>query len=201
MPNSVHNNADIKLAKYNEYFSISHDFNINIKPLASSADYSFSTFLERIPTPFMLATQVVAIDNIALQPFQTVTGVSNQLAQYLTLQSQKIDLLMNYIITQQDEEAYRYQGESFSGSGISFTSADEFSLTDKVEIKLFLNIDNCNIYCHGEIIQKTESDNVFQYSVLFTHIRDDDRELLVRCSLHTQQKQLQALTKKRQDES
>ena len=198
MTDSTSNTDNTKLAKFNEYFSISHDFSLNVKQLPTQQHYNYSDFLALIPTPFMLATQVVAIDNIALQPLQTVSGVANQLAQYLTLQSQKIDLLMNYIISQQDEAAYRYQGVRFGGSGLNFIAETPMNINDNVELKLFLNIDNCNIYCHGEVIGIEKIDDSYHHQVLFHHIRDDDRELLVRCCLHTQQKQLQA--KKRKDE-
>lgn len=192
---------DDKLAQYNEYFSIEHHFTTNIELLNIDSHYRFDAFVEQIPTPFMLATQVSAIDRVALQPLQTIGGVANQLVQYLNLQSQKIDLLMNYIITQQDEAAYRFQGSSFSGSGIVFIADEAFELSAKVAMKLFLNIDNCNVYCHGEIIEVSKTDKGYQHKVLFHHIREDDRELLVRCSLHTQQKQLQALAQKRKEES
>lgn len=190
-----------KLAEYNEYFSIEHEFTTNIELLNDDSHCRFDSFVEKIPTPFMLATQVSAIDRVALQPLQTIGGVANQLVQYLNLQSQKIDLLMNYIIIQEDEAVHRFQGSSFSGSGISFIAEEEFSVSAKVAMKLFLNIDNCNIYCHGEIIAVSKVDKGYQHKVLFHHIRDDDRELLVRCSLHTQQKQLQALAQKRKEES
>ncbi|GAA5138790.1 PilZ domain-containing protein [Thalassotalea piscium] len=193
--------TDEKLAKYNQYFSIEHSFKINVKPLEGNSDCTFEEFKAQIPTPFLLATQVVAIDNMALQPLQTLSGVANQLTQYLHLQSQKIDLLMNFIISQQDEVAYRFQGIRFSGSGITFISDSPLNLNESVEIKLFINIDNCNIYCHGEVIEITNVDEGYQHKVLFHHIREDDRELLVRCSLHTQQKQLQALAQKRQEQS
>ncbi|XQW85982.1 PilZ domain-containing protein [Thalassotalea piscium] len=188
-----------KLAKYNEYFSIEHEFVANIKPLSTNTQYHYDDFLEQIPTPFKLATQVSSIDSLALQPLQTIGGVANQLVQYLNLQSQKIDLLMNYIISQQDEALHRFQGVSFSGSGIRFNTEKMLPVSSNVEMKLFINIDNCNIYCHGEVIDVTENDTGYQHKVLFHHIRDDDRELLVRCSLHLQQKQLQALAQKRKD--
>ena len=193
----IHNE---KITKYKEYFSIEHNFNTNVERLATDSHCPFDVFLEQIPTPFLLASQVSTIDNVALQPLQTVGGVANQLVQYLNLQSQKIDLLMNYIITQQDDETQRYQGVSFSGSGISFYAKEAFSVSELIAIKLFINIDNCNIYCHGEVIEVLNTEHGFRHKVLFHHIRDDDRELLVRCSLHVQQKQLKALSQKRKDE-
>ncbi|GHE79959.1 PilZ domain-containing protein [Thalassotalea profundi] len=190
-----------KLAQYNEYFSIEHEFTTNIEYLNTDSHCNFDTFIEQIPTPFVLATQVSTIDSVALQPLQTIGGVANQLVQYLNLQSQKIDLLMNYIIAQEDNAEHRFQGLSFSGSGISFCAKEAMPVSTKVSIKLFINIDNCNIYCHGEVIDISETEQGFQHKVLFHHIRDDDRELLVRCTLHAQQKQLKALSQKRKNES
>ncbi|WP_448568927.1 PilZ domain-containing protein [Thalassotalea ganghwensis] len=196
-----HTQDSDKLEQFSEYFSIEHLFNLNLKPLSSQELCSYSEFIEQIPTPFKLATQVATLDQIAIEPLQTVKGVATQLMRYLNLQAQKVDLLMHYIVSQQDEEEHRYQGIGFGGSGVKFKSQQALAVNTLVEVKLFIEQDNCNIYCHGEVIEIAQEDEHFIGKVLFHHIRDDDRELLVRCTLHQQQKQLNALSKRRNENS
>ena len=191
-----------KLDAFNEFFSIEHRFNINVKVLTSTT-VSYDAFLERIPLPFKMATDMTAIDQSALRPLQTLGSVAGQLVEYLNHQSQKIDLLVGYIINQQDEETYRYTGVKFGGSGIEFEDNAEtsaFRLADAIELKLFFPLENSAIYCHGEIIEvidDSDQSTASRYRVIFSHIREEDREIIVRASLHQQSRQLQAKAQER----
>jgi hypothetical protein len=197
---------DQKLTQYNEFFSIEHDFTLNVLPLASDNVSTFDTFLLNMPTPFKIASETAIIDQSALRPLQALSGVSGQLVDFLNLQSQKIDLLVGYILSQQDEEQYRYQGIKFGGGGVKFIASQAFSIGQMLEIKLFFIDSNAAIYCYGEVIavtdyESTNSDKCsHQHKVIFHFMREEDREALVRISLHEQSKQLQKLAKNRNDE-
>ncbi|WP_077338074.1 PilZ domain-containing protein [Pseudocolwellia agarivorans] len=190
-----HNN--LKLNQYNEFFSIDHDFNINAKRLNNGKTISYNDFLKDIPTPFKLVNDIASLDRAAMAPLGVVTGVAGQLVQYLNIQAQKIDLLINHMLNEQDDENQRYQGVAFGGAGIEFIHDTAFSLNEFIEIKIFLTHENCAIYCHAEVIQIESAENQYHHKVIFHHIRDDDRERLVRSSLHLQSKQLQQLAKQR----
>jgi hypothetical protein len=72
-----------------------------------------------------------------------------------------------------------------------------------LELKVFLENNSNAVYCMGEVIDTNSNDDssieskVYQVKVVFHYIKEDDREILVRASLHEQSKQLQALTKNR----
>jgi len=191
-----------KLEQYQEFFSIEHQFNINIKPL-TRPEMSYQTFLQCIPLPFKMSTDINTLDQSALRPLQTLGSVAGQLVEYLNHQSQKIDLLVGYIINQQDEQDFRFLGTKFGGSGIEFEDicvAPSFSLEEQVELKLFFPLENSAIYCHGEIIEiiaPESHDMPNRYRVIFTHIREEDREIIVRASLHQQSRQLQEKAQQR----
>lgn len=188
---------NLKLNQYNEFFSIKHDFNINAKPLNNGNNISYHDFLKNIPTPFKLVNDIATLDRSALAPLGVITGVAGQLVQYLNLQAQKIDLLINHMLNEQDDEEHRYQGIAFGGAGIEFIHNTAFSINTFIEIKIFLTHENCAIYCHAEVVSVESSENKHNHKVIFHHIRDDDRERLVRSSLHLQSKQLQQLAKER----
>jgi hypothetical protein len=189
-----------KLAKYHEFFSIEHDFSINILPLEPTKVTNFEQFLANMPTPFKMASDMKSIDQSALRPLQALSGVTGQLVEFLNHQSAKIDLLIGYILSQQDDEEHRYQGIKFGGGGLLFTSEKAFKLAELLEIKVFLLNQNCAIYCYGEVIEIQQENESYLHKVIFHFIREDDREILVRNSLHEQSKQLQLLAKQRNQE-
>jgi hypothetical protein len=200
---SNENNNSSKSAQFDEFFSITYPFNINACVLDIDTPPSYHEFMELMPMPFKMASEMISLDQAALRPLQTLGSVAGQLVDYLHHQAQKIDLLVSYILKQQDTEQHRYQGTSFGGGGIIFTSEDCFCVGQFIELKVFLLDDNCAIYCCGEIIAKTidEANQQTSYKVIYQHIREEDRENLVRCSLHQQSKQLQLLAQQRNEAS
>ena len=191
---------DKKLEKYHEFFSIEHDFSINILPIELSKATSFEQFLVDMPTPFKMASDIKSIDQSALRPLQALTGVAGQLVDFLNHQSTKIDLLIGYILSQQDNEEHRYQGIKFGGGGILFAANNAFKLAQLLEMKVFLLNQNCAVYCYGEVIDVEQEKESYLHKVIFHFIREEDREILVRNSLHEQSKQLQLLAQQRNNE-
>jgi len=186
-----------KLAQYNEFFSISHDFNINITLLEGNIPDNFEQFLSSMPIPFKMASDLVSLDASSLRSLQSLSNVAGQLVDFLNQQSQKIDLLINYILSQQDEEEHRYRGIEFGGGGVLFTTEKPFALSQLLEMKIFLLHNNCAVFCIGEVIEITQMEEQFQHKVIFHFVRDEDREILVRASLNEQSKHLQQLAKER----
>jgi len=186
-----------KLGQFDEFFTIEYDFNVNVSLIDHHQSISYQSFLANMPMPFKMASDIVSLDQAALRPLQTLGSVAGQLVDYLHHQSQKIDLLVSYILNEQDEVEKRQQGSSFGGGGITFSSASQYQVGDIVEIKIFLNSENCVVYCYGEIIESSSIDDINTYKAVYHFIRDEDREILVRTSLHLQSKQLQLLAKQR----
>lgn len=192
--------TDQKLKEYNEFFSIEHRFSINIMKIAPHKVTDYAQFIASMPTPFKMASDMSTIDQTALRPLQALSGVAGQLVDYLNQQSKKIDLLIGYILSQQDEEKHRYQGLKFGGGGLLFAANKAFEVAQLLEMKIFLLDDNHAVYCYGEVIEIEKVQNDFLHKVIFHFIREEDREVLVRTSLHKQSKQLQLLAQQRNQE-
>ena len=187
-----------KLMQFDEFFSIKHKFNVNIERLAPDHNIDYQGFVDSIPLPFKIAGDMLSIDQAALRPLQGLSNSAGQLVEYLQHQASKIDMLVGYILSQQDQPENRFVGVQFGGGGVIFNSQQTFSLCEQLILKIFLLEDNCAVYCLGEIVEITEQANDgFNYKVIFEQIREADREQLVRTSLHQQSKQLQALSKQR----
>ena len=188
-----------KLAQFDEFFSIDHEFTVNFHQVAHAQLPSFEDFIQQMPLPFKIASDMVSIDQAALRPIQGLSGIASQLVDYLNHQANKIDLLVGYILSQQDQPEHRYQGTKVGGGGIIFTDKASLSLGDMIEMKVFLLSENCAVYCLGEVVEVTAMDDLFHHKVIFHYIREQDREMLVRTSLHLQSKHLQALAQKRNE--
>ncbi|AAZ25636.1 MULTISPECIES: PilZ domain-containing protein [Colwellia] len=192
---------DQKLAQYDEFFAIEHEFSVNILPIDNTDDCSYDKFISSMPMPFKLATDMSTIDQSALRSLQGIGNSASQLVSFLNQQSKKIDLLIGYILSQQDELQHRYQGIKFGGGGIKFVTPKAFNIGQLLELKIFLLESHCAIYCYGEVIEVEAANELFIHKVTFHFIREEDRETLVRGSLHEQSKQLQKLAKLRNQES
>ncbi|REL32777.1 PilZ domain-containing protein [Thalassotalea euphylliae] len=209
-----------KLQQFDEFFSIEHQFSINLQPIAAYQASSFEAFMAGMPLPFKMASDMVSIDQAAIRSIQGLGGVATQLTDFLNHQAHKIDLLVGYILSQQDEPAMRYQGIRFGGGGVIFNSEQTFAVGQRLEMKIFLLEENCAIYCIGELVEVMPADSAapaetdeltenqandqakqHAYKVIFEHIREEDQETLVRHSLHQQSKQLQALAQKRREQA
>lgn len=192
-----------KLAQYNEFFAITHNFTVNITVINKTNVNDFEQFLTRIPMPFTLATEMNNIDQSALRSIQNLGNSAAQLVNFLNQQSQKIDLLINYILSQQDDEQHRFTGLEFGGGGIKFVTDKAFNIGQLLELKIFLLEHSCAIYCYGEIIETEAGVNnqTTIHKATFHFIREEDRETLVRASLHEQSKQLQKLAKLRNQQN
>ena len=121
----------LKLEQFNEFFSIAHEFSINLQAIEQATEHDFEQFIADMPLPFKIASEVATLDHSALRSIQGLTGVANHLVDFLNLQNQKINLLVNYILSQQDEEKSRFKGVKFGGGGIVFTADKAFELHSK----------------------------------------------------------------------
>lgn len=197
----INESTEQKLLKYNEFFSIEHEFSINLSPVEKNKVTNYEQFIVNMPTPFKMASDMSVIDQAALRPLQALNGVASQLVEFLNHQSSKIDLLIGYILSQEDDVNNRHKGLKFGGGGILFSANDPFDIAQILEMKIFLTNENYAVFCYGEVIEIEHDGNEFLHKVIFHFIREDDREILVRTSLHEQSKQLQALAQLRNNEN
>lgn len=185
------------LAQFDEFFSIHYNFNVNIEQLENGENISFADFNEDMPLPFKMASEITTLDQSALKPLHNVGAVTEQLYQYLQHQNQKIDLLVSFVLNQQDQEHCRFTGTKIGGGGIIFNSKQAFAEGAIIEVKIFLKNEISAIYCHGIVVEAESVEQGYNHKVVFRYIREEDREMLVRASLHLQSKQLKELAAER----
>ena len=172
----------------NEYFLVNYPLSINIEKLNENENIpTAETFESSIPAPFRMASEITAIDAQALQPLKLNNETTHALWGFLQAQNQKINTLLSYVLSQQDDEALRYQTTAFSAGCCLFTCHNQtFSVGQDTLLKIFIPEESAAVFCYATVTAVTEN----QVELTYQQIREEDRELLIRATLHIQSKQL-----------
>lgn len=179
---------------FEEYFQLEHQIGVNVEvngPWSQVPDQD--AFEQSIPLPFKVASEMKGLDQTMLRPLRALGDAIEPLADYLNAQSRKIDLMMSYILRAEDEQALQFATRSYGGGGFIFFSPDAFEVDSWATCKLFFDEDAAAVYCIGKVVSSekaSDEDECYENKVVFHRIRDEDREVVVRASLHQQSKLL-----------
>lgn len=185
---------DTKKEQFNAFYLIAYPIKANVLELTTSqSEQTLAIFEQEMPYAFRMAGEMAEIQSNTLRPLRGLGDKLEDLVTYLTFQAKKIDLMMSYILQQQDEPANRATAIKFGGGGCIIEHEEAVSIGASKAIKLFLESESAAIYAYGEVIESTATNGAFQTSYVFTHIREQDQELLVRASLHLQTQALRAV--------
>lgn len=196
-------------AQYHDYFAIEQSVLANIRPLPQALPDE-NGFLTMIPEPFLMASEQAVLDRSALKSLAKLGDLAEELAVYLRAQAKKLDMMMRYVLIQQDDPAYRQHTHSFGGSALNFVSEHNMATGQTLEVKLFLNGSDGAVYFLATVLESElmpvnnvgnnddSSAPTFMVKAAVSRIRDEDRETLVRASLHEQSRQLKRKAQQRQ---
>lgn len=190
-----------KQAQFHEFFTIKHAIRVNMRVLeGDTTPPSHDEFLDHMPYAFRIAGEMADLESHALRPLRHLGEHAAELAEFLNHQSRKIDLMMSLILQQQDEAGLRYKSVEFGGGGITLVTDSPLEIGTHSELKLFLSEEAAAVYCFAEVITCLAVEEQYHISLIFTRIREEDQELLVRASLHLQTQQLRKRAKQHHNE-
>ena len=181
-----------KHAQFAAFYLIAHPIKANVLPCKpEQANYSLQDFEESMPYAFKIAGEMSEIQSQTLKPLRKLGDRLEDLVDYLQFQARKIDLMMSYILQQQDQVEHQATAIKFGGGGVVIefveSSHDIPTVGQAQIIKLFLETESAAIYSFAEVIEVNKSgESTYEVSYIYTHIREQDQELLVRASLHLQ---------------
>ena len=179
----------------NEYFLVEHTLSINFKSInENDLPVNQLAFEDEIPGPFRMASDLAKADASILVPLKLNSDNTQALWNYLQAQNQKINTLLSYVLTQQDDQNSRYQTIKFSAGALIIKNTNILKVNDNIRLKIFLPEESSAIYCYAKVSDVNEKECTFTYSL----IREQDRELLIRASLHIQSQQLKNRAKQRE---
>ncbi len=173
------------------YFSVQHCLSISVIPM--EPDFvlpALSDLDTEIPEAFKIANTIVHLDLSNTRSLRNINEDFSMLVEVINQQAKKINLLMAYILLKEEDEQHHHFSTSFGGSEVTFLSELKLDMGQTILLKLFLRDEASAVYCYGKVIGIDPEQNKCGYTVEYSLIRDDDRELLIRACLNQQSKQL-----------
>ncbi|MBV1842951.1 MULTISPECIES: PilZ domain-containing protein [Photobacterium] len=186
-----------------EYFSVHAGLTINVEPLSPNEAVPDEThFPQEIPPLFRVASECSGLDDNLDRTLSQFNKEQYQaLTQYLAAQNSKINLLLSYVLSQQNDPAFRYTTTTFGASRLSYSSAQPLTPGQAVRLKLFLEQPAAAVYAYAEVCECQALDQQYDISLRYTRLQEEDRDLLIRAALYFQQKILRQRAQQRSDNS
>ncbi|MBL0530654.1 PilZ domain-containing protein [Aeromonas caviae] len=187
-----------------QFFSVTHATPVNVIPMP--ADFRLPTLeaLEaELPEPFRIASAITSIDLVSSRLLRSQNESMHDLVEIINQQSRKIDMIMGYVLAAQDHPEHRFHTLRFGAGQLTYLHLHQGhgeapALHQIVRLKIFLREEASAVYCYGEVVQRDAGEHGTHVMLDYVRIREDDRELLVRASLHVQSKQLKLRAQERQ---
>ena len=183
------------------YFSVTHPLTVNIEPLNENQTVpSANELIRHMPASFQIANEIAQVDASSLRFLKQLGEQTQDLVQYLALQSKKINMLLCHMMSQEDEIDARHHTLAFGGGGIRFAQAEAMEIGAYARLKLFLVDEAAAVFCYGQVDQCKLAEQGYEIEMNFASIREADRDVLIKASLHIQSKQLKLRAQQRQQE-
>lgn len=187
-----------------QFFSVTHATPVNVIPMP--ADFHLPTLEAldaELPEPFRIASAITAIDLVSSRLLRSQNESMHDLVEIVNQQSRKIDMIMGYVLAVQDHPEHRFHTLRFGAGNLVYLHprqghGEAPALHQIVRLKIFLREEASAVYCYGEVVQRDAGEHGTHVMLDYVRIREDDRELLVRASLHVQSKQLKLRAQERQ---
>ena len=187
-----------------QFFSVTHATPVNVIPMPDDFPLPTLEALEaELPEPFRIASAITSIDLVSSRLLRNQNESMHDLVEIINQQSRKIDMIMGYVLSVQDRPEHRFQTLRFSAGQLTYLHPRQGHgepplLHQIVRLKIFLREEASAIYCYAEVKRLEPGEHGTQVGLDYARIREDDRELLVRASLHVQSKQLKLRAQDRQ---
>ena len=187
-----------------QFFSVTHATPVNVIPMPGDFHLPSLEALEaELPEPFRIASSITSIDMVTSRLLRNQSESMHDLVEIINQQSRKIDMIMGYVLSVQDHPEHRFHTLRFGAGQLTYLHprqghGEAPHQHQIVRLKIFLREEASAIYCYGQVKQLEPSEHGTHVMLDYVRIREDDRELLVRASLHIQSKQLKLRAQDRQ---
>lgn len=184
-----------------EYFTVHHNLTINVETLGT--DFALpdeATFVSEIPAPFIVASEFSNLDMLADNArLELQNKELKHVISLLDTQNSKLNLLLSFMLSQQDDIALRFQTTQFGASQLSYRSASAVEKDQLVRVKLFLDHPAAAIYCYAQVVECEQSEQGYVVTLKYKLLREADQDLLIKAALYQQQKLLRQRSLEREN--
>ncbi|MCP5441801.1 MAG: PilZ domain-containing protein [Chromatiaceae bacterium] len=160
-----------------------------------------------LESDFTIMSNLSVISQEMSGVLRKIEGVSPDIAHYLKSLDQKIDLLGKAFLTWTNEMADQpASAVNLSASGMAFNAPEPTEIGTLLELKILLPFFT-GLILYAEVVaceklpSEGEESGLYQTRVNFTHLRDRDRDVLIRHVLQRQSESLRKQRLEREDKS
>jgi hypothetical protein len=175
------------------YYRIDDNVILNYRVIPpDQVEQTLAHFQEGIPERFDLTSAYATNDAAMAEALSRIRAEQPMVAFYLEALDRKLNLLARLAVSGGDDlSAQPTRRVNLSGGGITFGAEQEIPCGTILEMKLVIFPTYTGILAYGPVVhchKETDTDARFPWQVAasFSHIRDADRDLLVRHTLHCQ---------------
>ncbi|GLT18240.1 hypothetical protein GCM10007938_20180 [Vibrio zhanjiangensis] len=182
-----------------EYFTVHHKMSVNVEPLSNTEVLpSYDQFEREIPAPFLVASEFSHLDILNEQArVELKNNDFKHVIDLLDAQNSKLNLLLTFMLSQQDDVTHRHQTLSFGASKFCYGAGSALAIGTKVRVKMFIEHPATAIYCYGHVETSNQDGDDFLITIKYDLLRDQDEDLLIKAALYQQQKLLRQRSKDR----
>ncbi|WCE28626.1 PilZ domain-containing protein [Vibrio sp. SCSIO 43137] len=185
-----------------EFFTVHHKLTVNVEPLA--ADFVLpeqNIFVSEIPAPFIVASEFSQVDTLAERAMSELKNSDfKHLIQLIDHQNGKLNLLLTFMLAQQDDESIRSITTRFGASQFTYIAPKQLEVGQLARVKLFLDHPPAAIYCYAKVVECAEGEQGFEATLTYSLLREQDQDLLIKAALYQQQKLLRQRSKERENQ-
>ncbi len=182
-----------------KFFRIEDSVSLSFRPVAPG---DLAAKLRRLEgdqdSDFTVMSSLASISQEMAGIMHRIEVALPDVGRYLKALDGKIDLLGRaFLAGNADLTNQRARPVNLSASGMAFSTTEAISIGTILEIKLLLLSSFTGILTYSEVVgceqqPSTEAEPVFQIRVNFTHLRENDRDVLIRHILKRQSALLRA---------
>ncbi len=175
-----------------EFFTVHHALTINVEPLAENFTLpSHEIFEAEIPAPFVVASEFSQLEQLSDSARMELKNSDfKSVLQLLEAQNAKLNLLLTFMLSQQDDPQSRSATTRFGASQLTYLAKSPLQIGQKVRVKLFLEYPAAAIYCYASVMQCQQEPEHTLVTLKYDLLRDVDQDLLIKAALYQQQRLL-----------
>jgi len=171
-----------------EYFRITDEVTLNARKIENedAMELMRGRLCDAIPDQFMLAASFTAQSADMQRLLHNMPGKSHDLTAYLARLDNKLNRLAQHMVLESMHVDDRpLVAVNLSAGGVAFHGEDEFRVDDMLEIRMVLYPDLIGILAIARVVGcEPEAGGGFQVAVEFSEMRERDRDLLVKHTIH-----------------
>ncbi len=171
-----------------EYFRVSDDVTLSVHKIDNEDDLEMARgkMCDAIPDRFTLAATFTAQTADMQRLLHNMPGKSQELSAYLSKLDNKLNRLAQYmVLDSMHAEELPLKAVSLSAGGVAFHGEASFDENDMLEIRMVLYPDLVGVLAIARVVAcEPESGGGYHVAVEFNEMRERDRDLLVKHSIH-----------------